>query len=346
MGRFLKTSKLTGVLLLASGLMVGVARAIQNTTAIAAGDSLAGTLTSDVNSSNYDLTPGDKPVMVAATSAEFTPTLGLALANSSGGGFSVSFDGNVGNPFFIPPLSQGQSVQIQVGSRVIGEGGAFTLSVTPVDASPIHAGESIDGTIDADGTPQYFSFQGELGKLVTITAAGGSFDTRLKWYAPGSAKSSAADNDGGVGYDPEIYQAVLTASGTSYIEVMPAFTGESGSFKLALTVSDPPGLQENSPTPLRLGGGRGTGVLTFAGMTGGKAQVSIASMGGDTEGAKIWIYQDGVQLSLLDRFDPEKSPSVFQMDTKTDNPVYVFIIANTSFGEPNEGQFEVTLTRL
>jgi len=327
------------------GLCAGATVVAQEGTPIVAGDTMSGTLTDDVSSFNYDLTPSDSAVLLTATSDEFTPTLGLAYASGEGGSISVSFDGDVGNPLFIPPLAEGANAQLQVTSNRFPAEGTFTLTATAVDAPPVSANEAVAGTIDADGAPGYFSFQAELGKLVTVTAQGGAFDTRLQLFTPGSIRSTAADNDGGVGYDPEIYQAVLTGGGTGYIEVAPAFAGESGSFTLSLAVSDPPTLDENSSVLIRLGGSRGTGALMFSGVAGGKAEVTVRSVGGDTEDAIIAMYQDGVRLIWDDRFDPASSGG-YQMDTQTDSPVYIIVTADTAFDEANEGQFEVSLKRL
>jgi len=320
--------------------------AAQESTPIAAGDTMTGTLNEDTSSFNYDLLPSATPLLLTATSEDFTPTLGLAYASGTVGSISVSFDGDVGNPLFIAPLPEGQDAQVQVTSNRFPVSGDFTLTAVAVETTPINAGETTEGTISLDGTPQYFSFDARLGQLVFATVQGGGFDTRLQLFAPGSIRSVAADNDGGAGYDPEIYQAVITRTGTSYLEVAPAFAGESGSFTLSLTLADPPVLEENVPTTIRLGGSRGTGALMFPFAAGGKFEVTIASLSGDTEGATIAIYQDDIRLIWEDRFDPENAPAVFQMDTRSDNPVYIIITADTTFDQANEGQFEVNLRRL
>ena len=227
---------------------------------IGAGDTITGTLSDDASNFNYDIATPSEGLLFTATSDTFTPTLGLAYASGIGGSISVSYDGDVGNPLFIPPLVEGQDVQLQVTSTSFPAEGDFTLTAVAVEVTPVNVGESVDGEIAVDGTPQYFSYEAELGKLVTITAQGGEFDTRLQLFAPGSVRSVAADNDGGVGYDPEIYQAVVTGAGTGYIEVAPAFAGESGSFTLSVTVSDPTSFDAATPAAVRLGGQRGTGV--------------------------------------------------------------------------------------
>lgn len=317
-----------------------IVHAAQDAHPIALGETVTGTLTTDVNSFNFDLAAADTPVLLTATAETFMPTLGLAYTSTQGGGFSVSFDGDVGNPVFIPPLVNGNSVQVQVMSSRFPAEGDFTLTAVPVDTTPISIGESVTGEIGADGAPHYYRFEAELGKLVTVTAQGGAFDTRLQWFAPGSVRSTASDNDGGVGYDPEIYEAVITGSGTGYIEVAPAFADEGGSFTLSLALSEPPVLDEVTPTVIRLGGSRGTGVLMFQGVAGGTAQVTIRGAGGDTEGATIAMYQDGVRLVWDDRFE---AGSVYQLNTQTDSPVYIIITADTTFDEADEGQFAVSL---
>jgi hypothetical protein len=328
--------------LLTAGLLYGGAVYAQETPAIGAGDTVTGTLSDDASNFNYDVVTPSEGLLFTATSDTFTPTLGLAYASGVGGSISVSYDGDVGNPLFIPPLVEGQDVQLQVTSNSFPAEGDFTLTAVAVEVTPVTVGESVDGTIGADGEPQYFSFEAELGKLVTITAQGGEFDTHLQLFAPGSVRSIAADKDGGVGYDPEIYQAVVTGMGTGYIEVASAFSGESGSFTLSVTVSDPPSFDAETPATVRLGGQRGTGVVTFGGVAGGQSEVTVSSAGGETDGAQIAIFQDGVLLASENHFDAEDG-AVFMLSTTSDSPVYIIIVADTTFDEADEGQFTVSL---
>lgn len=339
-------TRLMRISVVAAALLTSVVIAhAQETPAITAGDTFTGTLSDDAASFNYDLARSGTPILITVTATDFKPTLGLALSGGQGGSISVSFDGDVGNPLFIPPLPEGTAAQIQVTSTQFPAAGDFSVSAVAVEAAPIGAGETLDGAIGADGTPQFFTFDAQVGKLVTVTAAGGTFDTGLKLFAPGAIQSTAADSDGGIGYDPEIYQAVLSDSGAGYIEVAPAFAGEGGPFQVTLTVGDPPTLEENAPATLRLGGGRGSGGLMFAGAAGGKAEITVRGVGGDPEDAAIAAYQDGIRLVWDDGFDPESS-GVYQLDTQTDSPVYIIITADTRFDEYREGQFEVSFKRL
>jgi hypothetical protein len=341
MTRILRIPVLTAALLLC-GIIVTSA---QDATPIAAGDTFSGILSDTVSNFSYDLTRSGAPILITATSSDFIPTLGLALSGGGAGGFSVSFDGDVGNPLFIPPLPEGTIAQLQVSTSQFPAAGFFTVTAVAVDATPIRAGETLDGEIGADGVPQFFAFDAQVSKLVTVTAQGGALDTSLKLFAPGAIKSSAADTDGGVGLDPEIYQAVLAGSGVGYIEVAPAFGGDSGRFKLTLSISDPPTLDENSPSTLRLGGERGSGGLMFAGTASGKAEITVHGIGGDTSDATIAVYQDGIRLIWDDHYDPEGS-GTYQIDTQTDSPVYIVITADTRFDAFKVGQFEVSFKRL
>ncbi len=337
-----KTFKLIPIPLLTIGLLYGSMVNAQESATIAAGDTATGTLSDDASNFSYDIVTPSGGLLLTATSDGFTPTLGLAYASGIGGNISVSYDGDVGNPLFIPPLIEGQDVQVQVTSNSFPAAGDFTLTAVAVEVMPVSAGEAVDGSIGANGAPQYFSFEAELGKLITVTAQGGEFDTRLQLFTPGSVRSVAADNDGGVGYDPEIYQAVVTGEGTGYIEVAPAFAGESGSFSLSVIMSDATTFDASAPAILRLGGQRGTGVLSFAGVAGGQAEVTVSSAGGDTDEAEIVIYQDGVLLASENSFDAEDG-AVFMLSTPSDSPVYVIITADKRFDVSREGQFVVSL---
>jgi hypothetical protein len=334
--------KLLCIPLFTAGLLYAGTLYAQESSSIQAGDTVTGTLSEDASNFNYDIITPNSGLLFTATSDTFTPALGLAYASGVGGNISVSYDGDVGNPLFIPPLAEGQDVQLQVTSNSFPAEGDFTLTAVAVEVTPVTIGEAVAGSIAADGAPQYFSFEAELGKLVTVTAQGGEFDTRLQLFAPASVRSVAADNDGGLGYDPEIYRAVITGAGTGFIEVAPGFAGESGSFSLSVTVSDAPTLDAATPAILRLGGQRGTGVLMFSGAAGAQAEVTVSSAGGDTDGASIAVYQDGVLLASENRFDAEDG-AVLAVSTSSDSPVYVMITADTSFGEADEGQFTVSL---
>src|SRR5258706_1423890 len=106
--RTLRLPVIAAVLL--TSIFVGTA---QDSKTISAGDTYSGTLSDDVSNFSYDLTRSRTPILITATSSDFTPSLGLALSGGQGGGFSVSFDGDVGNPLFIPPLPDGTTAQVQ-----------------------------------------------------------------------------------------------------------------------------------------------------------------------------------------------------------------------------------------
>jgi hypothetical protein len=326
-----------------SAIIGSAALALQDSTPIVAGETYTGTLSDDASAFNYDLPASDTPLLLTATSSTFTPTLGMGYASGIGGSISVSFDGDVGNPLFVPPLAEGQDVQVQVTSTSFPAEGDFTLTAVAIEAVLVTLGETVEGAIGADGTPQYFSFPAEAGKLVTVTAQGGEFDTRLQLFVPGSVRRVAEDNDGGVGYDPEIYRTVLAGGGTGYIEVASALAGESGSFRLSVTVSDPPTLGANTPSSIRLGGSRGMAALTYAVTAGQTTQVTVNSVGGETDGAVIRVYQDGALLASENRFDAEDGATL-SVTSPSDSLVYVIITADTTFGEADEGQFAVSLS--
>src|SRR6266542_1344386 len=120
MTRILRIPVLTAALLLGS-IIVNA----QDATPIAAGDTFSGILSDTVSNFSYDLTHSATPMLITATSSEFTPTLGLALSGGQAGSFRVSFDGDVGNPLFIPPLPEGTTAQVQVTSNQIPAKGYF-----------------------------------------------------------------------------------------------------------------------------------------------------------------------------------------------------------------------------
>ncbi|MBZ0289572.1 MAG: hypothetical protein K8I30_18260, partial [Anaerolineae bacterium] len=127
-------------------LGVGIAYA-QDTPTITAGDTFTGTLSDETASFNYDLARSGTPLLITVTATDFTPTLGLALSGGQGGSISVSFDGDVGNPLFIPPLPEGTAAQIQVTSTQFPAAGDFSVSAVAVEAAPIGAGQTLDGAV-------------------------------------------------------------------------------------------------------------------------------------------------------------------------------------------------------
>jgi hypothetical protein len=120
--------------------------------------------------------------------------------------------------------------------------GEFTLQVQSVTLDEIAAGVPQRLTFSNDAHMYYFSFEGSVGDVIDIvvTSPEGT-DTTLS-LSDASGVVVATDDDSGTGYDPEIYQYLLSTEGTYTIVV--STTDNAGTADLVLTQESAASLNE------------------------------------------------------------------------------------------------------
>ena len=125
--------------------------------------------------------------------------------------------------------------------------GAFTLTLDKTQVSALDYDTPLDVTFAPNHTVQYFTFDGTAGDLVSVTAESKqTIDTSLTLNDSNNSQV-ASDTDGGPGFDPEIYQQLLTTTGT-YTVTLQAVNAGSGKVTLTLTHTPPPSLDAGPQT--------------------------------------------------------------------------------------------------
>ncbi len=135
------------------------------------GDTVEGTRTDSDVVYTINLEAGQL-VIITVVSTDFDSNLTVLDA----AGTELAYDDDSGgetNPylaFFVPATG---TYTIRVGA-FFGEGsGAFTLTVTAGEVTPVAIGDAL--AIQFNGTPQFFSFEANAGDVVTISAANENF---------------------------------------------------------------------------------------------------------------------------------------------------------------------------
>jgi hypothetical protein len=210
-------------------------------------------------------------VIITASSDAMDTTVSLTregqsyaeVSNSSGGPGAIAYVG----PY---TLSETGEYLVNVSTYTTGVTGDFTLSVKRVVPTPLTLGKTAEVELTDDVQVVFYSLEAQAGMVVSIEAdSGGQVDTILSINGPDNYEI-ASDDDGGVSFDPELNNLVLSQPGT-HIVVLRAFSsGEVGAINLTATEIELPSLDEG-PQRVRLNSKRYQQVLTFTGRRRGSA---------------------------------------------------------------------------
>lgn len=111
--------------------------------------------------------------------------------------------------------------------------GAYTLMIEPLVAQPLTEGQDLYFTITPEMPFVYLSFTAEMAETVTLNIAGDDqFDTQIQVFDLAGRAQALFDDDGGTGYDPEVYAYPLPVSGNYGVLIAPTFEGDTGTFTL------------------------------------------------------------------------------------------------------------------
>ena len=164
---------------------------------------------------------------------------------------------------------------VRVGAYTGTGTGPYQVAMGPAPVRPLE--EVGAGEVTAEGGGEYWSFEGEAGQVVRITAGSDAFDTEVRLRSPGG-EELARDNDGGLGTDSQL-EAALPAAGL-YLVRVGAYTG-TGPYQVAMRTG-----------PVRPLEGAGTGEITaeggwdywsFEGEAGQVVRITAGSDAFDTE---------------------------------------------------------------
>lgn len=181
----------------------------------------------------------DDFVMLRIEALGFTPQpilmfnqegLPREIANSFGSLEFVSIGGRATLPIVLPET--GRYAFLVYGPNVLGEGN-YTFSLDRIEAQTIAYGQAVEGEISPENPIQYYTFDNQYGDVVSIQAFS-EIDTSLILYRRSYQAHIIQDDDGGRGFDPEIYAFPLLNEDTYLIELKPFYPDEVGPYTLRL----------------------------------------------------------------------------------------------------------------
>jgi hypothetical protein len=279
------------------------------------GETVNGALTSDTLSAVYSFTgaEGDS-VIIRLSSDAFDSYLSLSgpdgfelITNDDSGGNLNSLIG----PYTLPQTGDYTiSAQSLSGSAT----GNYTLSLESAEISEIAYGDTVTVDFDDSHTVAYFTFQGNAGDVVNVTAEG-DVDTNLT-LNDNYNYQIGFDEDGGAGTNPELNAIVLTQAGAYTLLLQAPFGGE-GSVELTLARGEVPSLNDG-PQTVRFSSSQSTRTLVYTGEAGETVRLNV-SVGGNTTGSpSVDVSQNGTSLTYVSASTVQSVSAIFTIPSDGD----------------------------
>lgn len=177
-----------------------------------------------------------------------------------------------------------------------------TISEPPVEAIEITYADAIRVEFDDDNAVQVVEFDGNAGDVITVNVdSGGKFDTVATLISP-TGEVIASDDDGGLGFDPEIERTVLPDSGTYQLEIRPFTEGEQGEALVTISRNDVRTLDADEIRTVILDSKTTTDILTFDGQAGEVISLVVELADGDVGALIITAEQADTLLMNYQTF--------------------------------------------
>lgn len=175
-------------------------------------------------------------------------------------------------------------------------GGEFNFRLETVSITETAYGEALELEISAESASQFIEFEGSAGDVISVSVnSNGSIDTTLSLLDP-TGYALEVDDDGGLGYDPEIERYVLPSDGT-YMLMLRAFTvGDTGEVEVLVNLVDEQSLDDGTST-VRLNSKQSYDILVFEGTAGESVDVVITIEGGSV--GSFAVYAEQGEYTLL-----------------------------------------------
>jgi hypothetical protein len=260
------------------------------------GQTISGSIETEGDSAIYRFHgSADDFITISLKSPDFDTYLNLAdststslITNDDGGGSGT--DSFIG-PYRLPADGD---YSITVSSYDSTAKGSYTLTLNHATLTPIAYGDTANATFGNGVSAVYYSFEGKNGDLVTVAVdSGESIDTSLLLNGP-DGYQVAFDEDGGPGFDPEIYHQLLTQDGTYTLVLQAAVPGDSGSVSLSLKQSPAPSLDEGAQQ-VRLSSTVAADVVTFTGHAGETVRLTATTTSASSP--SLTVTQAGTEIA-------------------------------------------------
>lgn len=284
---------------------------------------ISGQLSTDEPSRDYVFTGQAGDVIVATqSSGDFDSYLHLLdgsgselTSNDDSGG---SLDSRIG-PFTLPSTG---SYTLRVTSISGDTAGGFTLTLTKTEVSSLSYNEPVEVTFAPNQTAKYFTFDGTAGDLVTISVdSNGTIDTGLTLSDQYNSQI-ATDADGGSGFDPEIYQQLLSSTGPYTVALQPVAPG-TGTVTLTLKHTPPPSLDSGAQT-LAFSDSQNARAVMFTGKAGETVTLNLRLTDASASGSPSVSVMQG-SSTLASASGSSVSSLSFSITPSSDGDVVVQI---------------------
>ncbi|HVU12834.1 MAG TPA: PPC domain-containing protein [Phototrophicaceae bacterium] len=257
-------------------------------------------LTTDAYSKDYTFSGQEGDTIVAtesSTDSNFDSY--LYLLDSTGSQLTSNDDSGSSLDAAIGPYVLPSTGTYTLRASTIDENttGAFTLTLSKIDVASLQYDQATQVSFTPNDTAKYFTFDATAGDIVTITAddnEGGTFDTSLTLNDPTNYQVTTDDN-GGPGLDPEIFQQLITTSGT-YTVVLQAVAPGSADVTLTVKRGTPPSLEEGTQT-LAFTEAQTERALTFTAKAGQEVHLTLHLISGSNGEPSVTVTQDGNTLA-------------------------------------------------
>jgi hypothetical protein len=171
---------------------------------------------------------GDLDMLMSSLGARFTDAASGISGGGSGGGPAA--------PSAFLALQAGEDAFIAISAQD-GQLHTFTMRAEVADFTRIGYGETVQGELAEGEAYQLYAFEGAAGDIIDARVEGGEVDTRLSLLGRAGGVMMT-DDDGGVGYNPEILDFQLYANMTHYLLVEPSEAGQAGAFTVTVEKVD------------------------------------------------------------------------------------------------------------
>jgi len=202
-----------------------------------------------------------------------------------------------------------------------GDLGEFTLEVGKIEVTPLAFDETLELVFDEDNRLAYFSFDGELGDVISLIVEGdGEFDTTLALNGPDGYQLGYVDDANGL--DPALINQILTQSGSYTVIIQPYQPGREGEVTLVLEHSELASLDEG-PLTLAMSSLRTRETVTLSGQAGETVRLNVEVEGELTASPNVTITQ--AQQSVA--YSSGSTVKRLSMDftVPSDGPLYIQI---------------------
>ena len=157
---------------------------------------------------------------------------------------------------------------------------------------------------------QVVEFEGQAGDVISVSVdSNDTVDTVATLFDPNGVEI-ASDDDGGVGFDPEIERAVLPVTGTYTVEIRPFTVGDTGEAQVTISRNDLRTLDEEEVRTVVLNSKVTTDILTFEGEAGDVINLVLELESGEIGAFVVLAIQDGNTLMRYETFGLPESISL------------------------------------